>query len=91
MRCLLVRIVRALRSLFALHGVLCLVGISFIAMALGLAQRSCGLQLCWAAGGITVLGLHFECEFVFGCRRSAFMFMLTWPMLQYIYVTIFCY
>ena len=34
-------------------------GLSCIAMALRLAQLSCGLQLCWAAGGITLLALRF--------------------------------
>ena len=77
----LMRIVCVLMSLFALHGMICLFGMSFIEMALVLAQFSCGLQLGWAAGRITVLALPFEWEFLCGCRRSAFMLMLTWPLL----------
>ena len=77
------RTVCVLMCLFALHGMFCVFGMSFIAMAVAVAQSSCGLQLGWAAGRITVLALHFEWEFVCGCRRSAFMLMLTWPLLQY--------
>ena len=51
------RIVSVPMSLFALHGMFCLFGMSLTAMAVVLAQFSCGLQLGWAAGRMTVLAL----------------------------------
>ena len=61
------RLLRPLRVLWVLWGLsalraVVLSGLSFFAMALRLAQFSCGLQLCWAAGGITVLALRFACR-----------------------------
>ncbi len=76
----LLRIVCVMMSLFDFTGLFCLFGMGFTAMAVVLAQFSCGLQLGWAAGRITVLALRFEWQFVCGCTRSAFMLMLTWPM-----------